>query len=138
LQAKAVEAYRAELEKKAAGQEYKSSRTICQEFMDMHFQDTRKRIKLNHATITDHAAGKPTRAQSNAEESWLTPGESKVVIDYIVECIKLGCRLDLRTIALQARNTEYNPLIRYGPTLISLLILLFISTFLWPFCALEN
>jgi hypothetical protein len=96
LQAKAVEAYLAELEKKAAGQEYKSSRTICKEFMAMNFKDTQNFIKLNHVTIHNHAAGKPTRAQSNGKKSWLTPEESKVVIDYIVECGLQGFGLSHR------------------------------------------
>lgn len=32
----------------------------------------------------------------------------------IVSTVNLGCKLDLKTIALRARNAEYNPKVRFS------------------------
>lgn len=37
---------------------------------------------------------------------------SKFVFRNIVSTVNLGCKLDLKTIALRARNAEYNPKVR--------------------------
>jgi TATA-box binding protein (TBP) (component of TFIID and TFIIIB) len=36
-----------------------------------------------------------------------------VVCRNIVSTVSLGCKLDLKTIALKARNAEYNPKVSY-------------------------
>jgi len=85
LQAKAVEAYRAKVEKVAQGLKSKSSRTICNEVMAEYTRETGKHIQLNHGTIINHVAGKTTRAEVNSNRSWLATEETKVVIAFIVE-----------------------------------------------------
>ncbi|KAE9403812.1 hypothetical protein BT96DRAFT_776851, partial [Gymnopus androsaceus JB14] len=58
--------------------------------------ETGKTIKLNHATIINHAKGKPTRAESNATKAWLTTKETNVVIAYIIEVANQGFPLSHR------------------------------------------
>ncbi|PBK82536.1 hypothetical protein ARMGADRAFT_946408, partial [Armillaria gallica] len=47
--------------------------------------ETGKEIKLNHATVINHAKGKNTCAQNNAQKAWLTPKEVEIIIAYIIE-----------------------------------------------------
>jgi hypothetical protein len=71
--------------KKAAGEKPKGALAICIEFMNNHNKETGETIHINHATIINHAKGKPTCAQANTTKAWLTEGETKIVLEFIVE-----------------------------------------------------
>ncbi|SJK99862.1 uncharacterized protein ARMOST_03173 [Armillaria ostoyae] len=96
LQAKAVDAYKLELAKKAAGLQARGAQAACNEFMQRYKQETGKEIKLNHATVINHAKGKNTRAQNNAQKAWLTPEEVEVIVMYIIELGNRGFPLSHR------------------------------------------
>ncbi len=90
-------AYLKELDKKAAGLESLGVQAICNRYMDLYHAQTGKYIKLNHATIINHANGKCTRAQSNTKtKAWLKPAKVKVVIAYIIEVGNQGFPLSHR------------------------------------------
>jgi hypothetical protein len=60
LQAHAVAAYKEELIKKVAGLLSCGAQAVCNKYMALHKQETRKEIHLNHATIINHSNGKCT------------------------------------------------------------------------------
>jgi hypothetical protein len=81
--ARAVAAYKAELLKPG---KRKGCRVIAKDFMDLYKMETGRDIKLDYNFIRRGAQGGRTRAQVNAARTWLTPGETDIVIQYIVEC----------------------------------------------------
>ena len=84
LMAQAVAAYCTEL-KKPLGLKQRGARTICKDFESLNRQATGTDIKLSYSTLMRLAAGGKTKAQSNAEKSWLSDAEVEVVIAYIGE-----------------------------------------------------
>ena len=90
LQKQAVEAYQEELSRRNLGLSNVGAKAICERFTALHRAETGKIIKLNHATVINHARGKPTRADSNAARAWLTTGETEAVIAYIIEVANQG------------------------------------------------
>ncbi|KAF5389967.1 hypothetical protein D9757_013844 [Collybiopsis confluens] len=97
LQKRAVEAYQEELARRNLGLPNRvGAKAICNRFTNLHRAETGQIIKLNHATIINHAKGKPTRAESNAARAWLTAGEIEAVIAYIIEVANQGFPLSHR------------------------------------------
>jgi hypothetical protein len=68
LQTRATEAYCEELVKKAAGEKSKGALAIYIEFINNHKKEMGETIHINHATIINHAKGKPTCAQANQQK----------------------------------------------------------------------
>lgn len=72
---------------------------------------------VNGAGMNGSATPAPVAAQTvnghgaEAKETVTTGGVSGIVptLQNIVATVNLDCRLDLKTIALHARNAEYNP-----------------------------
>ncbi|KAH7904161.1 hypothetical protein BJ138DRAFT_1096028 [Hygrophoropsis aurantiaca] len=95
LMARAVSAYRFELEKKP-GTKHRSARTICNDFEKMNLEATGIFIKLSHATLARHAAGGRTVAEMNAAKSWLTDVEVERVLAYVEEIGNRGFPLSHR------------------------------------------
>lgn len=87
LYARAVKVYQAELQKKAQGLPSKGAKAVANDLMAQYSVETKgKSIKLNHCTIINHAAGKPTRADSNFHtKAYLTAGEVEAIISFIIE-----------------------------------------------------
>ncbi|KIM74512.1 hypothetical protein PILCRDRAFT_14403 [Piloderma croceum F 1598] len=84
LMAQAVAAYCTKL-KKPAGLKQWGARTICKDFESLNRQAMGKDIKLIYSTLMHLATGGKTKAQSNAEKSWLSDAEVEIVIAYIGE-----------------------------------------------------
>jgi hypothetical protein len=84
LMARAVIAYKIELTKRP-GIRRRGARVVCKDFENLYLGETGKIIKLSFSTLTRLAAGGRTQAESNADRSWLTDGETKVVLDYTIE-----------------------------------------------------
>lgn len=84
LMARAVIAYRIKL-KKTPSQQPKGARTICSDFKDLCRLETGITIKLSHTTLIHLTKGGWTCTQANADRTWVTREEEKVVIGYIVE-----------------------------------------------------
>lgn len=95
LMSRAVQAYQAELAKPLSTKR-KSLRTICTEFQQSYLVETGKFIKLSHVTLGRLAHGGRSIRESNTSKSWLTPGETDTVIDYIIECGNCGFPLSHR------------------------------------------
>ena len=57
------------------------------------------------------AAGAPTTTLADVEQQQLEPNDDALrpVLQNIVATCNLGCDLELKTIAMHARNAEYNP-----------------------------
>ncbi|KAF5379261.1 hypothetical protein D9757_010705 [Collybiopsis confluens] len=97
LQKRAVEAYQEELAWRNLGlPNLVGAKAICNRFTNLHRAETGQIIKLNYATIINHAKGKPTRAESNAARTWLTAGKIEAVIAYIIEVANQGFPLSHR------------------------------------------
>jgi hypothetical protein len=96
LEAEAVAAYLEELVKKDAGLPSIGAQTICKNLMVQYTRTTRKVIKLNHGTIIRHAKGLPTKVQSTESKAWLTPQETTIVIDLVIELGNRGFPLSHR------------------------------------------
>ncbi|PBK71047.1 hypothetical protein ARMSODRAFT_884381, partial [Armillaria solidipes] len=69
---------------------------VCNELMEDHRKETGQTIRLNHATIINHAEGKLTQAQANSHKSWLTPEEMEAVIQFLIEVSHQGFPLSYR------------------------------------------
>lgn len=95
LMVQAVAAYRIELQKPLT-QQPRGARRICEDFENMYRQSTGKTIKLSHTTLCRLAKGGRTLSAANAEKSWLSMGEIRVVIGYIVEVAARGFPLSHR------------------------------------------
>ena len=93
LMERAVKAYQEELKKPYSR---KGVRVICHDFETLYFQETGHTVKLCHVTLLRRAAGKPTRADRAAEESWLSAEEVEVVIKYVQEMEARGFPLSHR------------------------------------------
>jgi hypothetical protein len=85
LEMQATSLYLLELEKKRLNCKYKSSRKICEQVSCDYKLKTGISIKLTHTTIIRYAAGQRTRAEANGTRAWLSPVETEVVIQYIIE-----------------------------------------------------
>lgn len=81
--ARAVAAYKTELLKPG---KQKGCRVIAKDFMHLYKKETGRDIKLDYNVIRCGAQGGRSRAQVNAARTWLTPGETNIVIQYIVKC----------------------------------------------------
>lgn len=92
LKAHAIKAYENEL-KKANG---KGARTIAKDFVQLYKVETGKDVKLCYLTLIRGANGGKSRAAVNATKSWVTGGETKLVIDYIGEVGNRGFPLSHR------------------------------------------
>ncbi|CAA7271870.1 unnamed protein product [Cyclocybe aegerita] len=89
LMSRAVEAYRAELEK-PDHRARRGLRTICKDFEQLYFEETGDRIRLSHMTLSRLADGGLTRVQANATRSWLSKGEEDVVVEFILDMAARG------------------------------------------------
>ncbi|KAF9005351.1 hypothetical protein BDZ89DRAFT_904951, partial [Hymenopellis radicata] len=94
--ARAAEDYREQLALHAAGQKFDGAEMVRQRWMKKCREETGKDILINKQTLINHAKGKPTRAQSNAQKSWLTAEETELVILYIIELGHRGFPLSHR------------------------------------------
>ncbi|CCC66945.1 hypothetical protein NCAS_0A03870 [Naumovozyma castellii] len=79
-------------------------------------QGTTGNVATNNGTSVKPEAGSMQEAQANAKQEQEDQDEdnsatSGIVptLQNIVATVNLGCRLDLKTVALHARNAEYNP-----------------------------
>ena len=71
-------------------------------------------VGYHSSPATPHSV--PSPAMFTAESQGIVP-----VLQNIVSTVTLGCKLDLKKIALSARNAEYNPKVCYtSPTTFSL------------------
>ena len=95
LMARAVAAYTLELAK-PYGKLRKGARKICKDFERLYLQETGDPIKLSFSTLTRLANGGKTQVQSNSERSWLSPEETNVVLEYIIETGDRGFPLSHR------------------------------------------
>ncbi|CAA7271085.1 unnamed protein product [Cyclocybe aegerita] len=95
LMSRAVEAYRAELEK-PDHRARRGLRTICKDFEQLYFEETGDRIRLSHMTLSRLADGGLTRVQANATRSWLSKGEEDVVVEFILDMAARGWPLSHR------------------------------------------
>jgi len=70
--------------------------------------------------MNEHEQDVPVNLESHEENNNTTPDEQEVdlnvhpsgivpLLQNIVSTVNMGCKLDLKTIALRARNAEYNP-----------------------------
>lgn len=94
LERKAVERYREELQKKEAGEKAMGAKAVCNEVMVAYRRETGKIIKLNHCTIINRIKGKPSRAEANALQRWLSPAEEDVVVQFAIESGNRGFPLN--------------------------------------------
>lgn len=89
LMDQAVKAYKAELDK-PSGLRQRSARKICSDFQEIHTQETGTTIRLSYCTLIRLAAGGKTLTQARAEKCWLTPEETEIVVEYIIEVGQWG------------------------------------------------
>ena len=80
----------------AAGEKKRSSRQICQDTSDAHFEETGRRIPLSFNTLVRHAKGGVTLTQSNSKKSWLTEEEHEIVVQFAIEMAQRGFPLSPR------------------------------------------
>ncbi|EPQ53839.1 hypothetical protein GLOTRDRAFT_94965 [Gloeophyllum trabeum ATCC 11539] len=71
---RAIDSYRAELDK-TDPEKKKSLRTICEETLQVYFEETGHTVTLNHKTLSNLVNGGWRLAEFNASKSWLTPAE---------------------------------------------------------------
>jgi len=86
----AVAEYQAELTKPSS----EKKRSLCQVCCDVqkaYLKETGQVINLNHNTLNNRAKGGITLSLFNSStKSWLTPAETNIVIEYVVEMAKRG------------------------------------------------
>ncbi|KZP16683.1 hypothetical protein FIBSPDRAFT_674880, partial [Athelia psychrophila] len=80
----AIAAYREELLEPEGKR--KGAQTVARDFVAQFRLSTGLDIKLDHNLLIRGAKGGQTRAQVNAERSWLTDEEQGIIIRYICEC----------------------------------------------------
>ena len=89
LMARAVDAYKAELQK-----ELPSSRKglwmVCHEIEEEYRHATGKAVRLNHQTLANLVKGEKSLSQFNQEKGWLTMEEVNIVIEYALEVAARG------------------------------------------------
>lgn len=84
-------------EQQAQGSEKKMGyRKVCEKVEEDHRKETGRTVKLNHNTLANRVKGGKSLSQFNAEKAWLTETETKVVIDYTLECADRGFPLSHR------------------------------------------
>lgn len=80
LEARAIEAYKLELQKPKG----KGARTIATEFTELYKVETGRHVKISYQRLIRDAKGERSRAESNASRGWLTDSKVDVVIGYIM------------------------------------------------------
>jgi hypothetical protein len=93
---------------------------VCEKVEEEHRKETGRRVKLNHNTLANRVKGGKSLTQFNSEKAWLTETETKMVIDYTLECADHGfplshCRLKEHVDSiLRARLGKKVVLVRTG------------------------
>lgn len=90
-----IDAYKLELTKPNG----KGARTVAADFIKLYKMETGKDISISYSALIRGAQGQRTKAEANAARSWLTDGEVKVVIQYIVEMANRGFPLSHRRLS---------------------------------------
>ncbi|KAF9237893.1 hypothetical protein BU15DRAFT_20154, partial [Melanogaster broomeanus] len=95
LMSQAIKAYQAELAK-PPGIRRHGARTICRDFEKINLEATGQLVKLSYCTLIRLASGGKSKAEANAEKSWLTTEEIEQVIAYAEEIANRGFPLSHR------------------------------------------
>ncbi|KZP28032.1 hypothetical protein FIBSPDRAFT_713856, partial [Athelia psychrophila] len=74
----------------------KGLRGVCNHIMALHKLETGKTIPLPYKTLEARVKGTKSKAESNAEGSWLLKEEERKVIEYIGELAHCGFPLSHR------------------------------------------
>lgn len=74
----------------------KSYQAICDKVSQAHFAETGHRISLSTSTLQRHVKGGKPKSKSNAEKSWLTEEESKLIVAYTIDQAECGFPLKLK------------------------------------------
>ena len=67
------------------------------------------RAKLTHSTNNNHSLNNEFSLTNSNNTNFNNLGDNKPMLQNIVSTADLKCKLDLRNIALKAKNAEYNP-----------------------------
>ncbi|TFK18916.1 hypothetical protein FA15DRAFT_565754, partial [Coprinopsis marcescibilis] len=63
---------------------------VCHDFEKIHYQATKKRIKLCHVTLLQRYKGWKSCIKAAQELELLLPGENKLIVDYIIHSAQQG------------------------------------------------
>ena len=109
---KAIEWYCADQEGPKQGEKCRSIRVCCRDAENECFQETKKTIKISPNTVLRRANGGRSIRKFNAEKSWLTEAEEKMVSDYAMELANRGFPLSHGRLKEHVDEIAHA---RYGP-----------------------
>lgn len=96
----AVQLYQQELLKKGPERPL-GFRKVCTKMEEEYFRETKREVSLNHNTLRNLVNGGRTKAESNAEKSWVTDEETEEIIKFLLEVADWGYPLSQRRLKEQ-------------------------------------
>jgi Tc5 transposase DNA-binding domain len=106
LMSQAVKTNHHELQK-PPGAPRKSMQTICRDFQDLYFNESKSVIKLSHTTMALLLVGGRTLQQANTMKSHHTEGETEIILNFITECGNQGFPLSHRRLKDHVKKILY-------------------------------